>query len=123
MSAAASEPLFRLELPAPPSANALYKRVLNRSGKRPRTPAYQAWAIEAGWALKFAAGDHALPLKHVRLDLGMPFSYKRDISNGIKAVEDLLKTHGVIVDDRWVEELRVRRIPATGPLTVAIWPI
>lgn len=118
-----AEPTFRLTLPVPPSANSLYKRVLNRNGRRPKTEAYAAWITEAGWALAFARGDHALPLKHARLELDMPLTYKRDISNGIKAIEDLLVSHGVLVDDRYVDELRVRRVPVGEPLVVSLWPI
>jgi len=114
------EPDFRVVLPVPPSANALFT---TRAGSRQRikADAYRAWIAEAGWAVARATVRLAEPIKHARVEMDMPFSYRRDISNGVKAVEDLLKTHGIIVDDRWIEELVVRRVPATQPMEVRAW--
>lgn len=119
-----SEPLFRAMLPSPPSTNALFT---TRRGSRQRikTDAYRAWITDAGWAL--AGVKHLCPTGTIQgcvgLRIEMPFNRKRDISNGIKAIEDLLVSHAIIPDDRWVDELDVRRVPVTEPLTVSIWRI
>lgn len=115
-------PDFRLELPVPPSTNALFTY---RSGSRQRikTDVYRAWITEAGWALKPWAyvGDTKSTIRHARVELDLPLTHQRDIDNSIKPILDLLVRHRLIEDDRWVEELLVRRVPVTEKLTVSIW--
>lgn len=114
------EPIARFELPVPPSTNNLY--VPRRDGRgRAKTSKYAAWIIVAGWEIA-RSGVPSDALKNVLVEIGVPFSYKRDIDN-VKPILDLLTTMHVIVDDRWVDELRVRRIPVGEPLVVSIWPI
>ncbi len=44
----------------------------------------------------------------VQLVLVKPDRRRRDLSNYIKAVEDLLVEHGIIEDDNMITDLRVR---------------
>jgi Holliday junction resolvase RusA-like endonuclease len=119
MSAAAPEPVARFSIPVPPSTNNLY--VPRRDGKgRAKTSAYAAWQREAGQLVTLQCQRRTQPLKHVRVEIGAPFSYRRDIDN-VKPVLDLLTWMGVIVDDRWVDELEVKRIAKDGPMSVALW--
>jgi len=113
-----SEPLIRLVLPVPPSANALFT---TRAGSRQRikSDTYRAWIVEAGWAVA-RSGALSDRLRHVRVECDMPFDYRRDLDNAIKPVADLLVRHELIADDRWIDEWRVRRVPA-GDLIVSIW--
>jgi Holliday junction resolvase RusA-like endonuclease len=113
------EPDVRLQLPIPPSANALFT---NRAGttQRIKTNAYRAWVAEAGWAVNLA-GRPAEPIGRCRIEIDLPFNRTRDIDNAIKPVADLMVRQRVIVDDRWVDEYLVRRVPATEALEVTIW--
>ena len=116
-----SEPVARFSLPVPPSANALFTY---RAGSRQRikTDAYRAWITEAGWGV---ARSGALSDRHkrVRVEIDLPFDRRRDIDNGIKPVLDLLVRHSIVKDDRWVDELVVRRVATTEPLVVTVWQL
>jgi crossover junction endodeoxyribonuclease RusA len=77
-----------LELPSPPSTNQLY------SGRRFKTKAYKAWIHEAGWELTL----QRVTVMHGPFQLTIWMPGRADLDN-IKAIPDLLKTMGVIVDD------------------------
>ena len=113
-----SEPIS-FTLPVPPSANALFT---HRAGSRQRikTDAYRAWITEAGWAIA-RSGALSDQLRHVLIEIALPFDYRRDIDNAVKPIADLLVRHAIIKDDCWVDEYRVRRVAATEPLTVTVW--
>lgn len=86
-----------LELPFPPSTNALFKNVPGKG--RVRSAAYKAWAIEAGYAV-----NRASPVKGpvtVSVQLSPPNKRKRDADNSLKPILDLLVKHGVIEADDW----------------------
>lgn len=86
-----------IDLPFPPSTNNMF---INGTKGRFRSQKYDEWIIEAGWEL---ARQH--PAKCVGpVSLSFEFqdgqdNRKRDISNLIKAPEDLLVKHGVIQAD------------------------
>lgn len=88
--------MISIILPAPPSSNALFANKL--SGGRFLTEAYQAWRVEAGWLLKAA---RLKPVKgQVKITLTVEDKGRRDLSNaGLKSIEDLLVTHGLIEGD------------------------
>lgn len=114
-------------VPVPPSTNNLF--VSRRDGKgRARTSTYDAWAEQAGWAirtqLRIATPIHG----PVRVLIEAPFDRRRDLDN-IKPILDLLSlpgrhankfSVGVIEDDRWVDDLRIMRSPGTQ-MRVSIW--
>jgi Holliday junction resolvase RusA-like endonuclease len=106
------------ELPAPPSTNGLYRNV---SGKgRVRTDRYATWANAAGWQINLQkpgkiAGKVELDIYVQRQRSGS------DISNRIKAIEDLLVTMGVIDDDKNVERVSICWADVNG-CTVTISP-
>jgi Holliday junction resolvase RusA-like endonuclease len=106
------EPLRRaasavvLKLPAPPSANSLFAN--RRSGSKGRgrikTEIYRAWIEEAGKTLMIqrperVAGKYELSLFFERQ------TGRNDLDNRIKALADLLVTHGVIDDDSLAEKI------------------
>ena len=85
-------------LPMPPSTNNLYA---NAPGKgRVKTREYRNWITVAGHVLKIAAaakqidGPYALILR-----VGKPDNRRRDLSNTLKPLEDLLVAMGVVRDD------------------------
>ena len=93
---------------APPSLNNIYANVPGRG--RVKSGRYKTWRSAAGWDIKAAIGPsfeaYACP---VLLDLTVEKPRNRsDISNRIKAVEDLLTEMGVIADDSLVMEVRAR---------------
>lgn len=88
-----------IRLPIPPSVNAMYRNVPGKG--RVKTGAYKTWASAAGYSLL-----RQRPEKHkgdviLNLQFG-PRNKRADVSNLIKATEDLLVNMGVIEDDRFV---------------------
>ena len=113
-----------IELPFPPSVNALWRR--GRSGMY-RAPRYMTWINAAGWQLKGQrpgriSGDYILVIQLERRD-----RRKRDADNFIKAVSDLLVSHGVIEDDAlaqsvtaiWSDNIKGCRVVVTPVPTSA----
>ncbi|MBO6755445.1 MAG: RusA family crossover junction endodeoxyribonuclease [Roseibium sp.] len=87
-----------LRLPTPPSVNAMYR---NLSGVgRVKTTKYKDWAQEAGWMLN-SQRPHKFPGPVSISYVFGPKTHSRawDLSNHLKAVEDLLVTHCIISDD------------------------
>lgn len=93
--------MIQFSLPFPPSSNNLFP------GKERRFPskAYKAWREAAGRMMPSAGridGPYIL-----RLCLDRPDKRARDLGNLEKAVSDLMKTHGLIQDDRFMDRLEM----------------
>lgn len=88
--------MIRIVFPHLVSTNHLYGN--NRSGGRSITDAYESWRIESGWLIKAA---RLKPIKGpVNITLSVEDRGHRDLSNaGLKSIEDLLVTHGLIEGD------------------------
>jgi crossover junction endodeoxyribonuclease RusA len=86
-----------LHLPFPPSTNNLF---INTSRGRIRSSKYDEWATEAGWELARQRPSKTLgPVSiHFEFQSGRD-NRKRDITNLLKAPEDLLVKFGVIEAD------------------------
>lgn len=103
----ATAPLV-LRLPWPPSLNNLYptcngRRVLSREGK--------AFHLRAVAAIRVQRGN-AEPLRGrvaVSITLHAPDRRRYDISNRVKAIEDVLTQAGVWADDAQIDDERTRR--------------
>lgn len=108
-----------IELPLPPSANALFRQAAFKGGKgRTVSPAYAAWRLEAGEVLKGQPWPEcAAPYA---ITIAVNIDRKGDIDNRIKPILDLLVKHGVIVGDQWVDALFVRRDRTVAGCTVHI---
>jgi len=115
---------FLVDLPLPPSTNALFVEAAGRQrGKgqqRIKTLAYKQWLSDAGWLLNAAAQragvnldvdkkeDPAFPVNWgiwIRADL----DHHSDITNRIKATEDLLVARRVTCGDQWDDRCTVER--------------
>lgn len=95
-----------LNLPQPPPVNNLYRNV---SGKgRRKTKRYMTWIRAAGWMIREQKPQPVEGWVIIDLTVNRPDKRKRDISNTIKAVEDLLVEHRLIEDDSMVYEVRAR---------------
>lgn len=93
-----------IRLPIPPSTNNLFVNI--RSGGRTQSKAYRKWRKEAGWALK---EQKIIPVSApYYLDITVERKGGRDISNCIKAIEDLLVTHQVTPDDSQCQGVSIR---------------
>lgn len=113
-----------LMLPFPPTANNLW---LNVGKRRVRTPTYDAWIAESKLCCigaKKVRGPYILTILATR-----PDRRRRDLSNLIKALEDLLVKAGIVEDDSLCESLRISwsgSEPVKGGavmVTVEPWPL
>ena len=85
----------------PPSANNLFA-----TGPRGRFKSkhYKGWLEAAGWELKqqkpgHVAGPYAMTVTAGRV------AKRRDLSNLLKALEDILVAHGVVEDDALAQKI------------------
>jgi Holliday junction resolvase RusA-like endonuclease len=103
---------FAIQLPMPPSTNALFGQAPGR--KRFTSKEYADWQVVAGSVLK-----NARPPKfpaQVFIGITLQDSGNLDGDNRIKAPLDLLVKHGVIKDDsrKYVREIRLTWGNVTG---------
>lgn len=105
--------------PFPPSTNHLFANVAGRG--RIKSEAYRTWINAAGWDVAKARPGKISG--HINLKLTFCESKRRsnsDLSNRIKAVEDLLVRHGVIDDDSLVDDLHVLWGEALGGVRIHV---
>jgi len=89
--------LIVITLPFPPSTNNLF---INGSKGRFRSQKYADWIAEAGWELQRQRPPKIVgPVELVFCFQDGRDKRKRDVTNLIKAPEDLLVKHGVIEAD------------------------
>lgn len=109
--------MIRYSLPYPPTVNTLFD---NRKGGRVKSEGYQRWIRAAQGAIleqgrKRLHGPVSLAMALVR-----PDKRRRDLSNTIKAVEDLLVSMAVIDDDSLVQRISIQWVGAGDPCVVLI---
>lgn len=102
------------ELPPPISTNELFV-AFNRNGKaaRVKSQKYIAWRAQAGAMLEKQNPPHVAG--HYGMRVTVPAKTRMDLSNTIKAIEDLCVEHKVIVDDRYCQNISIER--GQGELT------
>jgi Holliday junction resolvase RusA-like endonuclease len=112
--------MIMLTLPAPPSANALFRD--NPRGGRIRTRLYDDWISHASWRLR-AQNPGTIP-GSVIVIMGVERSNDNaDIDNRTKATLDLLVSQHIIDDDKHVIALATAWLPTRDNLMrVAIVP-
>lgn len=111
-----------VDLPMPPSVWDLY---VGNGHNRRRSAEYRKWVTEAGWMLvaqrnqggcfKQFKGDVDVKVRAYR-----PANRGRDLDNILKALLDLLKSTGTIVDDRHVIGIDARWMDEGTPCNIEI---
>jgi crossover junction endodeoxyribonuclease RusA len=85
-----------IDLPFPPSTNNLF---INLKRGRMRSQKYEDWIQEAGYKLNAQKPSKTLGKVELFMTFCAPDKRKRDVSNLIKPIEDLLVKHGIIEAD------------------------
>jgi len=109
--------MIRYELPYPVSTNGLF---FNAAKGRVKTDRYKAWRKAAGEAI-LVQGKKRMH-GHVSLSMALvrPDKRARDLSNTIKAVEDLLVEMQVIDDDSLVQRISLQWVESGPACSVII---
>lgn len=96
------------DLPMPPSVNNMYATF---NGRRIPSREFKAWKVSAAAALARQYAAYGAPSVHrpVALTIRLGLNYRGDISNRIKAVEDLLTDNIDMPNDRYIERVLVER--------------
>tara|TARA_A100000171_G_C2133355_1_gene148223 strand:+ start:943 stop:1527 length:585 start_codon:yes stop_codon:yes gene_type:complete len=112
---------IEIDLDLPPSVNELFIPAAGRkkgSGRqRVKTDRYKAWITAAGWQLKAACTAARARLdpkdppfaSNFGLWLRLDTDHRSDITNQIKAIEDLFVAMGLTTGDQWNDRCTVER--------------
>lgn len=115
---------FHIDLPLPPSVNALYRNVPGRG--RVKTAAYKRWgAVAAGYAWRQKPlGGFPRFERNFEIVILVPAKMRGDVDNRAKASLDILKDWRIIPDDRHSVAPTVRRCMsiASGECRVTVKP-
>lgn len=121
----ASSAVTFLELPTPPSVNAMFRNVRRLKGKgtgRVETELYRDWKGHAGWRLR-EQRPQPVPGRVLIIINIERLSDFADIDNRVKATLDLLVKHQVIDDDRFVSGVAIAWAPPrNAAMRLAIMP-
>ena len=109
--------MLRYTLPYPPSTNGLF---FNASRGRAKTGHYRAWLKAAGEEILAQGRSRVRGPVAISILVGRPDKRRRDISNLIKGVEDLLVTMQVIDDDSNVERVSAQWSGEPGSCVVLV---
>lgn len=96
-----------IDLPLPPSTNGLF------AGKtrRYRSPAYETWLEAAGWQIRAQRPEPVMGRVHLLIEVAEPKTKRAtDLSNRLKATEDILVKYGIIEgdDQRYVRQITLK---------------
>lgn len=108
--------MIRYELPYPPSVNGLF---FNAAKGRVKTDAYKAWRKDAGNLILVQGRQRIHGAVSLSIALVRPDKRRRDLSNTLKAIEDLLVEMQIIDDDSLVQRISIAWV-GSGPGCVAI---
>lgn len=105
---------FAFSVPMPPSSNMMFINSPNAKGRgRFMSPGYKAWRKDAivtignAWRL---SGSPKFD-KHLSVTIHVGLNYQSDISNRIKAIEDVLPLAiPGFPDDRYIDRITIERV-------------
>ena len=110
-----------LDLPLPPSTNSLFATDF-KTKRRFISKDYAAWKKNVAEIL----GRYvALPKleKPYAVHILVNINHRSDVDGRAKAVLDALTEASLIIDDRWVEWLTIRRDNSVGGCRVELWSL
>ena len=84
---------WRCRIEPPPSTNNLY------SGRRFKTPQYEAWITAIGLQINLARGPKQRPIERCEVEIRIPYNGRRDPDNFLKPVLDQLVRMRIIATD------------------------
>lgn len=94
--------VITINIPRPPSANALWRAV---NGRNIRSQVYRSWLADAGWVVNLQKPGRIEGPYTMSVTVTRPDKRRRDLSNYLKALEDLLVHLGVITDDHLAQRI------------------
>ena len=110
-----------LDLPLPTSVNGLFVEAAGRKKgegrQRVKTREYKTWLDAAGWAMKPQLREQGAEIqpenptfgRHWAIWIRLNIDHQGDVTNRIKALEDLLVAWNVTVGDQWNDRCTVER--------------
>lgn len=107
-------------LPIPPSTNGLYANIPRRG--RVRSERYRSWSNAAGWELKRQRPGKVMGHVAISIEVERSSERRQDVSNRIKAVEDLAVEHGLIEDDSLVTRVEAEWVDNVTGCRITIRP-
>jgi Holliday junction resolvase RusA-like endonuclease len=107
------------DLPMPPSVNNMYATF---NGRRIPSREFKAWKADAADKLGAQYAAYGAPAVHrpVALSIRVGLNYRGDISNRIKAIEDLLSATLDMPDDRYTDRIVIERDQAVTGAVVTV---
>lgn len=116
---------FSFSTSLPPSSNMMFINVPRGQkglGRFP-SPAYKAWRAKEAKAVADQWRRAGSPTfePHLSLTVHVGVNYQSDVSNRLKAIEDLLP-HAIpgFPDDRWIDRIAIERVPGLDGARVLI---
>lgn len=115
--------ILTLDLPMPPSTNALYVeaagKVKGKGRQRVKTKDYRAWLEHTSWTVPQQLRAQGFPASPQKPIITRPFgititvrlSHHGDVTNRIKALEDFLVAKKITDGDQWCNRAEVERTP------------
>jgi len=98
----------------PPSVNKMYGNNKKSSGRgRYKTPYYLAWIESSGWEIRDQKPPHVAGPYCMTMRCGRK-NKRADISNIIKACEDLVVAHHVVEDDSLCRKITAEWVSEPG---------
>lgn len=107
-----------LQLDLPPSVNNAFAN--RRGGGRCMSREYRVWRTKMRKRIAARMAQPRLLMPPYKVVIWVPAKMRGDISNRIKPIEDLLVDVGMLVDDRHVDALIVRRLAEIEAGTVTV---
>lgn len=101
------EDVTRFWLPIAPTTNNLYA---NTPQGRRKTQDYRSWLTQAGWRIRVEKVQ-PIPGKRWALRIQAAVNHRRDLSNCLKATEDLIVEMNLVSDDRYIDRIVLERVP------------
>ena len=102
--------MIKLWLPFPPTLNTLFPGKVRRF----KSEKYEKWIKESGQLLNTQPKEYFTSPVSIFYRFGRPDKRKRDLDNLFKAPNDLIVSHGIILDDSLIHKISGEWADITG---------